>query len=64
MKINNVDAYVLRLPNVTDACDGTQDTALIKITTDDGYIGWGEVDSCPSVVKLSLIHISEPTRPY
>ena len=51
MRINNVDAYVLRLPNVTDACDGTQDTALIKITTDDGYIGWGEVDSCPSVVK-------------
>lgn len=51
MRINDVEAYVLRLPNVTDACDGTQDTALIKITTNDGYIGWGEVDSCPSVVK-------------
>lgn len=51
MVINDVTAYVLRLPHVTDACDGTQDTALIRISTDEGIVGWGEVDSCPSVVK-------------
>lgn len=51
MKITDVSAFVLRLPNVTDACDGSQDTALIRITTDDGIVGWGEVDSCPTVVK-------------
>ena len=51
MIIDDVTAYVLRLPVVTDAADGTQDTVLIKITTDEGVVGWGEVDSCPSVVK-------------
>lgn len=51
MIIENVKAYVLRLPTVTDACDGTQDTALIEISTDEGVTGWGEVDSCPTVVK-------------
>jgi L-rhamnonate dehydratase len=51
MIIDDVKAYVLRLPIVTDVADGTQDTALIKITTDEGVVGWGEVDSCPSVVK-------------
>ena len=51
MKIADVSAIVLRLPEVTDACDGTQDTCLIRIDTDEGIVGWGEVDSCPTVVK-------------
>lgn len=51
MKITKVSALVLRLPQVTDACDGTQDTCLIKIDTDAGISGWGEVDSAPTVVK-------------
>lgn len=51
MKITRVSAIVLRLPQVTAACDGTQDTCLIKIETDEGITGWGEVDSCPTVVK-------------
>lgn len=51
MKITDVSAFVLRLPDVTDACDGSQDTALIRITTDEGIVGWGEVDSAPTVVK-------------
>mgnify|MGYP001203404304 FL=1 len=54
MIIEDVTAYVLRLPVVTEACDGTQDTALIKISTDEGITGWGEVDSCPSVVKAII----------
>ncbi len=54
MKITNVTAMVLRLPDVTDACDGTQDTCLIKVETDAGISGWGEVDSCPSVVKAII----------
>jgi L-alanine-DL-glutamate epimerase-like enolase superfamily enzyme len=51
MKITRVTAIVLRLPQVTAACDGTQDTCLLKIETDEGITGWGEVDSCPTVVK-------------
>jgi L-alanine-DL-glutamate epimerase-like enolase superfamily enzyme len=52
--ITRVSALVLRLPDVTDVCDGTQDTCLIKIETDEGLIGWGEVDSCPTVVKAII----------
>ncbi|MEW6755667.1 MAG: mandelate racemase/muconate lactonizing enzyme family protein [Candidatus Latescibacterota bacterium] len=51
MQITRVSALVLRLPQVTAACDGTQDTCLIRIDTDEGITGWGEVDSAPTVVK-------------
>jgi L-alanine-DL-glutamate epimerase-like enolase superfamily enzyme len=51
MKITSISAHVLRLPEVTTICEGTQDTCLIHIKTDAGISGWGEVDSCPSVVK-------------
>jgi len=51
MKITDVTAIVLCLPEVTDKCEGTQDTCLIRIDTDAGIEGWGEVDSCPTVVK-------------
>ena len=51
MKITRVSALVLRLPQVTAACDGTQDTCLIKVETDAGITGWGEVDSAPTVVR-------------
>jgi len=51
MIITEIEAIVLRLPQVTSACDGTQDTCLIRIDTDAGISGWGEVDSCPTAVK-------------
>lgn len=54
MKIADVSAFVLRLPHVTDACDGSQDTCLIRITTESGLVGWGEADSCPTVVKAVI----------
>lgn len=54
MKITAVHAHVLRLPEVSAICEGTQDTCLIQIETDAGITGWGEVDSCPSVVKAVI----------
>lgn len=54
MKITAVRAHVLRLPEVSAICEGTQDTCLIHIETDAGISGWGEVDSCPSVVKAVI----------
>lgn len=54
MTITGISALVLRLPDVTDACDGTQDTCLIKVETDEELVGWGEVDSCPTVVKAII----------
>ncbi len=54
MKITSVQAIVLRLPDVTTAADGTQDTCLIRIETDAGITGWGEVDSAPTVVRAAV----------
>lgn len=51
MKITRVEAIHLRLPVVTSACDGTQDDLIIRVHTDEGIVGVGEVDSCPSVIK-------------
>ena len=50
MKITKVESIPLRLPVVTEACDGTQDNLVIRIHTDEGIVGIGEVDSCPTVV--------------
>src|SRR3954453_2842705 len=51
MKITNVEALYLRLPEIKARTDSSQDALLIRITTDAGIIGWGEVDGCPWVVK-------------
>ena len=54
MKITQVEAIVLRLPQINEAADGTQDTCLVRVDTDAGISGWGEVDSCPDAVKAVI----------
>ena len=49
MKITAVDPFYLRMPEITTAADGTQDTLLIRIRTDTGLEGWGECDASPLV---------------
>jgi len=51
MKITNVTATVLRLPQISSAADGTQDDLIITVETDEGIIGYGEVDTAPYVGK-------------
>jgi len=51
MRITSVEPIVLRLPVVTEAVDGTQDDLLIRIGTDEGVYGWGEVDSSPEIAR-------------
>ncbi|NBD22278.1 mandelate racemase/muconate lactonizing enzyme family protein [Paenibacillus glycinis] len=52
MKITEVEAIHLRIPDLDAAqCDGTQDTLVIRIHTDEGITGVGEVDSSPLVAK-------------
>ncbi|RKN83888.1 mandelate racemase/muconate lactonizing enzyme family protein [Paenibacillus ginsengarvi] len=52
MKITEVETIYLRLSELdASRCDGTQDTLLIRIHTDEGFIGVGEVDSVPQVAK-------------
>ncbi len=49
MKITAVDPFYLRMPHITTAADGTQDTLLVRIRTDVGLEGWGECDASPLV---------------
>jgi len=51
MKITNVEAIVLKLPDISSAADGTQDDLIIKVETDEGITGYGEVDTAPYVGK-------------
>jgi L-alanine-DL-glutamate epimerase-like enolase superfamily enzyme len=54
MKITQVEAIHLRLPVVNERCDGSQDTLVVKVHTDAGIVGVGEVDSSPSVAKAII----------
>ena len=49
MEIVSVDPFYLKMPEITHAADGTQDTFLVRIRTDDGVEGWGESDASPLV---------------
>src|SRR3954468_7456065 len=54
MKITRVEAIHLRLPNVNERCDGSQETLLVKVHTDEGIVGVGEVDSSSLVAKAII----------
>ncbi len=55
MKITDVEAMYLRLPDVdASRCDGTQDTLVVLVHTDEGLTGVGEVDSAPLVAKAAI----------
>jgi L-alanine-DL-glutamate epimerase-like enolase superfamily enzyme len=51
MRITDIETFVLRLPDVLDVCDGTQDAFVLRLHTDEGVSGIGEADSMPTVVK-------------
>ena len=51
MKITDVEAIVLRQPVVDEGiADGSQDDLIIRVHTDAGLTGIGEVDSSPELV--------------
>ena len=54
MKITDVQAIYLRLPEISERCDGTQDALLVKVETDAGITGIGEVDTSPLVAKAAI----------
>src|SRR5260370_42228155 len=51
MKITDTVALHLRLPQVDEIADGTQDVLIIRIHTDIGLVGIGEVSSQSYVCK-------------
>lgn len=49
VKITDVDAFYLAMPDIAPIADGTQDTFLVRLRTDTGLEGWGESDASPLV---------------
>src|SRR6195256_5213279 len=55
MKITEVEAIVLRQPALNEGiADGSQDDLVVRVFTDAGIVGIGEVDSAPEVAKAVI----------
>src|SRR5436309_3858227 len=55
VKTPNVEAIILRRQEpARDISDGTQDALVVRVATDSGITGIGEVDSSPEVVKAAI----------
>jgi L-alanine-DL-glutamate epimerase-like enolase superfamily enzyme len=54
LKITGVEAIYLRLPQVKEQCDSGQDALIVRVTTDAGITGYGEVDSNPMAAKGAI----------
>ncbi|MQA81316.1 MAG: mandelate racemase/muconate lactonizing enzyme family protein [Streptosporangiales bacterium] len=52
--ITDVETFYLRLPEVRERTDSSQDALLVRVRTDAGVDGWGEVDSVPLVAKAVI----------
>jgi L-alanine-DL-glutamate epimerase-like enolase superfamily enzyme len=54
MRITAVESFYLRLPEIEERADGTQDTLVVRVSTDEGITGVGEVDSAPLVAQAVI----------
>ena len=54
MKITSVETIYLRLPSVKEQCDSGQDALIVRVHTDAGITGLGEVDSSPMAAKGAI----------
>ena len=54
MKITDIKTFYLKEKIIDARTDSSQDALLVKIETDNGIEGWGEVDGCPSVTNAII----------
>ncbi len=55
MKIQKIECLQLRSPHATpEDCDGAVDTAVIRVTADNGIYGLGETDAPPNAIAALL----------
>ena len=54
MKITDVQAIYLRQSQVKNQCDSGQDALIVRVFTDAGITGLGEVDSSPMAAKGAI----------
>ncbi len=51
MRITDVEAIYVRISQVKEQCDSGQDALIVRVQTDEGITGIGEVDSSPLAVR-------------
>jgi L-alanine-DL-glutamate epimerase-like enolase superfamily enzyme len=54
MRIDSVDLFYLRMPEVLDIGDGSQDMLLVRVEA-DGNVGWGECEASPLTSIASFV---------
>ena len=54
MKITDVEAIYVRSAQVREVCDSGQDALIVRVHTDAGITGLGEVDSNPMAAKGAI----------
>jgi L-rhamnonate dehydratase len=55
MKISDIEAIYVRMPTVKEQCDSGQDALIVKVHTDEGITGIGEVDSAPIAAQGMIL---------
>ena len=60
MKITDVEAFILespyenRAPEGSDEAHGVKHCLLLKVSTDEGLVGWSDVETAPHVAAAAL----------
>ncbi len=54
MRIEAVDAFYLRMPEVLDIGDGSQDATLVRVSA-GGLVGWGQCEASPLTSIAALV---------
>ena len=47
MTLEAIDLFYFALPQIRDVADGSQDSFIVRIRSDEGLEGFGESDSAP-----------------
>jgi L-rhamnonate dehydratase len=54
MRITDIEALHLRIPDVGEICDGTQDALLVRVHTDVGLVGLGQGEGAPHAIMAAI----------
>jgi L-alanine-DL-glutamate epimerase-like enolase superfamily enzyme len=55
MRIDVVDLFYLRMPEVLDIGDGSQDACLVRVRAEDGLVGWGQCEASPLTTIAAMV---------
>lgn len=62
ISITDVEAFYLRPGGIKERSDSSQDALVVRVSTDAGVDGFGEVDSSPHVIKAIIEAPSSHTQ--